>query len=58
VDNQYAWLWIAIIIDSINKMILNIHISFERTVLIAKRFFKDLVRKYGKHPVSSDGGYT
>jgi putative transposase len=48
----------SIIIDSIKKMILNIHISIERTVLIAKRFFKDLVRKYGKHPVSSDGGYT
>jgi putative transposase len=35
VGNQYAWLWIAI--DSIDKVILDIHISFERTILIAER---------------------
>jgi putative transposase len=54
VGNQYAWLWIAI--DSIDKVILDIHISFERTILIAETFIKDLVKKYGKHPVSTDGG--
>jgi putative transposase len=47
-------LWIAI--DSIDKVILDIHISFERTILIAETFIKDLVKKYGKHPVSTDGG--
>ena len=53
VGNQYAWLWIAI--DSIDKVILDIHISFERTILIAETFIKDLVKKYRKHPVSTDG---
>jgi putative transposase len=52
--NQYAWLWIAI--DSIDKVILDIHISFERTILIAETFIKDLVKKYEKHPVFTDGG--
>jgi putative transposase len=36
VGNQYAWLWIAI--DSIDKVILDIHISFERTIPIAETF--------------------
>jgi transposase-like protein len=46
------------IIDSIDKVILDIHTSFERTVLIAEMFIKDLVKKYGKkHSVSTDGGY-
>jgi putative transposase len=53
VGNQYAWLWIAI--DSIDKVILDIHISFERTILIVETFIKDLVKKYGMHPVSTDG---
>jgi putative transposase len=35
VGNQYARLWIAI--DSIDKVILDIHISFERTIIIAER---------------------
>ena len=52
VGNQYACLWIAI--DSIDKVILDINISFERTILIAETFIKDLVKKYGKHPVSTD----
>ena len=36
VGNQFAWLlWIAV--DSINKkLILEIHISFERTILVAE----------------------
>lgn len=48
--------WIAI--GSIDKVILDIHISFERTVLIAETFIKDLVRKYGKHSISTDDGGT
>ena len=35
VGNQFAWLlWIAV--DSINKLFLEIHISFERTILVAE----------------------
>jgi transposase-like protein len=49
VRNQFVWLWIAI--EPIDKVILGIRISFERTMLVAERFLQELVRKYGKHPV-------
>jgi putative transposase len=35
---------------------LGIRISLERTMLIAEQFLKHLVKRYGKHPVSTDGG--
>ena len=50
--NIYAWLWIAI--EPIDKLILGIRISFERSILVAERFLQELVRRYGKHPVSTD----
>ena len=37
-------------------MILDIRISFERTMLVAEQFLKRLVKKYGKHSISTDGG--
>ena len=54
VGNQYAWLWVAI--EPVNKVILGIRISFERNMLTAEQFLKSLVKKYGKHPLSTDGG--
>jgi len=41
VNNQFIWVWIAIdsIDNSIDKIILGIHISIERTMLIAERFY-------------------
>ena len=54
VSNQFVWVWIAI--DSIDKIILGIRISIERTMLTAERFIKNLVKRYGKHPISTDGG--
>ena len=54
VGNQYVWLWIAI--EPTDKLILGIKISFERSILVAERFMQELVRRYGKHPVSTDGG--
>ena len=54
VRNEYVWLWIAI--EPLDRRILGIRISFERTMLVAERFLQELVRKYGKHPVSTDGG--
>jgi transposase-like protein len=48
VGNQFAWLlWIAV--DSINKLILGIRISFERTILVAELFLNLLVKYYGNH---------
>jgi putative transposase len=54
VGNQYVWLWIAI--EPTDKLILGIKISFERSILVAERFLQELVRRYGKHPVSTDSG--
>ena len=52
--NMFVWVWVAI--DSTDKTILDIRISLERTMLVAERFLKDLVKRYGKRPVSTDGG--
>ena len=34
ISNQFVWIWIAI--DSTDKIILGVHISIERTMLIAE----------------------
>jgi hypothetical protein len=40
-----------------DKVILDIRISFERTMLlVAERFLKALVIEYGKHLLSTAGG--
>ena len=33
-------------------------ISLERSILIAEQFLQELIKKYGKYPVSTDGGGT
>jgi hypothetical protein len=33
-------------------------ISFERSILVAERFLQELIRKYGKYPVSTDDDDT
>jgi putative transposase len=53
VGNQYVWVWVAI--EPLAKVILDIRISFERTMLlVAERFLKALVIEYGKHSLSTD----
>lgn len=37
-------------------MILDIRISIERSMLVAEQFIQSLIRKYGKHNISTDGG--
>jgi putative transposase len=54
VGSEFMWLWVAI--EPKHRQILHIDISFERTMLITERFIASLIDKYGKHPVSSDGG--
>ena len=54
VGSQYIWLWVAI--EPKNKQIIALNISKERNMLIAERFISGLVKEYGKHPVSTDGG--
>ena len=54
VGSQFIWIWITI--EPKHRQILQIDISFERTMLIAERFIASLINKFGKHPVSTDGG--
>jgi transposase-like protein len=36
--------------------VLGIYISEERNMLVAEKFIRSLVSKYGKHTVFTDGG--
>ena len=54
VGSELIWLWVAI--DSENKQILAQNISQERNMFVAERFLSGIIRDYGKHPVSTDGG--
>ncbi len=54
IGSKYAWLWVAI--EPKHRQILQIDISFERNMLIAERFLSSLIKKYGKHHISTDGG--
>jgi putative transposase len=54
IGSQYVWLWVAI--EPKNKQILQVDMSFERTMLVTERFIASLINIYGKHHVSTDGG--
>jgi putative transposase len=54
VGHHYFWIWIAIKSDG--KTILGNYISSERNMLVAEQFIQSLIRKYGKHNISTDGG--
>jgi len=54
IGSELVWLWVAI--EPIRKEILSIDISIERNMFVAERFISNLIKFYGKHPVSTDGG--
>jgi len=54
IGNHHFWLWICI--EPIDKSVLGIYISEERNMLVAEKFIRSLVEKYGKHTVYTDGG--
>jgi putative transposase len=55
VSNEYVWLWMAI--EPIDRIILGIRISVERSMLVAERLFiHELSTTDGKQPVYTDGG--
>jgi putative transposase len=54
VGREVVWLWIAI--EPKSKSILDMRISLERSILVAEQFLQELIKKYGKNPVSTDGG--
>ena len=54
VGSELIWLWVAI--EPKNRQILALTISKERNMFVTERFLSNIVRDYGKHPVSTDGG--
>jgi putative transposase len=54
VGSEYIWLWIAI--ENDNREIFQMSISKERNMFVAERFISNLLKRYGEHPVSTDGG--
>jgi putative transposase len=54
VGSDYVWLWVAI--EPNEKTILGIRISIGSNMLVAEQFITSLIRKYGKHNISTDGG--
>ena len=54
IGSQYFWLWICI--EPVHSSVLGIYISEERNMLVAEKFIRSLVDKYGKHTVYTDGG--
>src|SRR5574339_1252482 len=54
IGNQHFWLWFCI--EPIHSSVLGIYISEERNMLIAEKFIRSLIEKYGKHTVYTDGG--
>jgi transposase-like protein len=54
IGNQHFWLWFCI--EPIHRSVLGIYISEERNMLVAEKFIRSLVEKYGKHTVYTDGG--
>ena len=54
IGNQNFWLWFCI--EPVHNSVLGIHISEERNMLVAEKFIRSLVEKYGRHTVYTDGG--
>ncbi|HET9807118.1 MAG TPA: DDE-type integrase/transposase/recombinase, partial [Nitrososphaeraceae archaeon] len=54
IGSQHFWLWICI--EPVHRSVLGIYISKERNMIIAEKFIRSLVEKYGKHTVYTDGG--
>jgi len=54
IGNQHFWLWFCI--EPIHSFVLGIYISEKRNMLVAEKFIRSLVSKYGKHTVYTDGG--
>ena len=49
---RYIWIWVAIA-EPIDKVIFDIRLFFERTVLVAEQILKGLIIKYRKHSIST-----
>ena len=56
VGNDYVWLWVAIESQLIRRFLVFASSSKETCMLVAEQFIQSLIRKYGKHNISTDGG--
>jgi putative transposase len=54
IGSQHFWIWFCI--EPIHSSVLGIYISEERNMLVAEKFIRSLIEKYGKHVVYTDGG--
>ena len=54
IGSQHFWLWFCI--EPIHSSVLGIYISEERNMLVAEKFLRSLVEKYGRHTVYTDCG--
>ncbi len=54
IGSQHFWLWICI--ESVRNFVLGIYFPEERNILVAEKFVRILVKKYGKHSVYTEGG--
>ena len=52
--SELVWIWV--VIEPTNKEILSFYISKEQNMFVAERVLSEVINKYGKHQVSSDGG--
>lgn len=48
-----AWVWAAI--EPLHGMLLGVRLSRHQNILVAEAFLKGLVKRYGRHPVYTDG---
>jgi putative transposase len=53
IGSQQLWIWFCI--EPIHSSVLGIYISEERNMLVAEKFIRSLVEKYGRHTVYTDG---
>ncbi len=54
IGSQCFWLWFCI--EPVHSSVLGIYISEERNMIVAEKFIRSVVSKYGKHSVYTDGG--
>ncbi len=54
IGNQHFWLWLCI--EPVHRAVLGIFISEERNMIVAEKFIRSLIEKYGRHTVYTDGG--
>ena len=47
IGSQQYWLWFCI--EPVHSSVLGIYISEERNMLVAEKFIRSLIQKYGKH---------